>query len=334
MLMEKSFKGKSFLKVSDFTKEELEYLINLAIKLKRDKKAGKEVKQLVGKNIALIFEKTSTRTRCAFEVSGLDQGANISYISSQTSQMRSKESMKDSARVLGRMFDAIGYRGFDQINVEILKDYSKLPVWNGLTTEAHPTQVLGDFMTILEHIGYLEGVKFAYVGDARNNVANSLMIGAAKFGLDFRVVSHSSLFPDKKLVDMANEINKTSGGKLTLTESVELGVKDADVIYTDVWLSMGEDESVWDERIKLLTPYQINSELVKHAQPDYIFMHCLPAYHNLETDVGQEIYAKYGLEAMEVTEEIFEGNHSVVFDEAENRLHTIKAVMVATLGNK
>ena len=325
-------KGKSFLKLLDFSKEELEYLLNLAIKLKEDKKKSMEEKTLIGKNIALIFEKTSTRTRCAFEVAAFDQGANVTYIGPASSQIGDKESIEDTARVLGRFYDGIEYRGYGQEIVEILSEYAGVPIWNGLTTESHPTQILADFLTILEHKKELKGIKLAFLGDGRNNVANSLMIGAAKFGMDFRIVAPKDLFPSEELVNKAKEIANNSGGKITLTDDAESGVKDCDVIYTDVWVSMGEEESVWEKRIKGLMPYQVNNKLVKNAKEDYLFMHCLPAFHDLKTKTGEKIYKKFGISEMEVTNEVFESVNSVVFDEAENRMHTIKAVMVATLG--
>ena len=325
-------KEKSFLKLLDFSKEELEYLLNLAIKLKEDKKNSMEEKTLIGKNIALIFEKTSTRTRCAFEVAAFDQGANVTYIGPASSQIGDKESIEDTARVLGRFYDGIEYRGYGQEIVEILSEYAGVPIWNGLTTESHPTQILADFLTILEHKKELKGIKLAFLGDGRNNVANSLMIGAAKFGMDFRIVAPKDLFPSEELVNIAKEIANNSGGKITLTDDAESGVKDCDVIYTDVWVSMGEEESVWEKRIKDLMPYQVNNKLVKNAKEDYLFMHCLPAFHDLKTKTGEKIYKKFGISEMEVTNEVFESVNSVVFDEAENRMHTIKAVMVATLG--
>ncbi len=325
-------KERSFLKLADFTSEEIYYLIELAKKLKDDKKNRKEEKKLVGKNIALIFEKDSTRTRCAFEVAAYDQGAHVTYLGPTGSQIGKKESIADTARVLGRMYDGIEYRGFEQKIVEDLAKFSGVPVWNGLTNEFHPTQVLADLLTILEHKGQLRGIKIAYLGDGRNNMANSLMIGSAKMGMDFRLVTPKSLFPNGELVEEALEVARDTGAKITLTESVEEGVLDVDVVYTDVWLSMGEPEEVWEKRIKLLKPYQVNKSLMHYAKKDAIFMHCLPAFHNTETSIGTEIYEKFGIDAMEVTEDVFESPQSVVFDESENRMHTIKAVMVATLG--
>lgn len=327
-------KGRSFLKLLDFTTEELQYLLNLAKKLKEDKKNKTEEKKLTGKNIALIFEKTSTRTRCAFEVAAYDQGANVTYIGPSTSQMNDKESIEDTAKVLGRFYDGIEYRGYGQNLVEALAEHSGVPVWNGLTTEFHPTQVLADFLTILEKKGTLKGIKFAYLGDGKNNMASSLMIGAAKFGMDFTIAAPKEYFPDKELAEAALKLAEENGGRVSFTDDRIGGVKDADVIYTDVWVSMGESYDVWDERINRLSYYQVNSELIKHAKPDYLFMHCLPAFHDLNTKVAQEIEKKYGIKEMEVTDEVFRSKNSVVFDEAENRMHTIKAVMVATLGEE
>ena len=325
-------KGKSFLKLLDFTTEELQYLLNLAKKLKEDKKNGTEKKTMTGKNIALIFEKTSTRTRCAFEVGAYDQGANVTYIGPSVSQIGNKESMEDTAKVLGRFYDGIEYRGYGQDLVETLSEYSGVPVWNGLTTEFHPTQILADFLTIFEKKEKLKGIKFAFLGDGKNNMANSLMIGAAKFGMDFRIVAPKEYFPDKELAETALKLAKENGGCISFIDDRIEGVKDADVIYTDVWVSMGEPKEVWKERINRLSYYQVNSELVKYAKKDYLFMHCLPAFHDLNTKVSKEIENEYGLKEMEVTDEIFRSKNSVVFDEAENRMHTIKAVMVATLG--
>ena len=327
-------KGRSFLKLLDFTTEELQYLLNLAKKLKEDKKNKTEEKKLTGKNIALIFEKTSTRTRCAFEVAAYDQGANVTYIGPSTSQMDDKESIEDTAKVLGRFYDGIEYRGYGQNLVEALAEHSGVPVWNGLTTEFHPTQVLADFLTILEKKGTLKEIKFAYLGDGKNNMASSLMIGAAKFGMDFTIVAPKEYFPDKELAETSLKLAEENGGRVSFTDDRIGGVKDADVIYTDVWVSMGESYDVWDERINRLSYYQVNSELVKHAKEDYLFMHCLPAFHDLNTKVAQEIEKKYGIKEMEVANEVFKSKNSVVFDEAENRMHTIKAVMVATLGEE
>ena len=326
-------KGKSFLKLLDFTTEELQYLLDLAKKLKIDKKNGTEKKTMIGKNIALIFEKTSTRTRCAFEVGAYDQGANVTYIGPSASQIGDKESMEDTAKVLGRFYDGIEYRGYGQELVETLAEHSGVPVWNGLTTEFHPTQVLADFLTILEKKGTLKGIKFAYLGDGKNNMASSLMIGAAKFGMDFTIVAPKEYFPDKELAETALKLAEENGGRISFTDDRIGGVKDADVIYTDVWVSMGESYDVWEERIDRLSYYQVNRELIKHAKDDYLFMHCLPAFHDLNTKVAKEIEKKYGIKEMEVTDEVFRSKNSVVFDEAENRMHTIKAVMVATLGD-
>lgn len=325
------FLGRSFLTLLDYTPEEINYLLQLSAELKKAKKDKTETQDLRGKNIVLLFEKDSTRTRCAFEVAGFDQGMNVTYLGPTGSQMGKKESIKDTARVLGRMYDGIEYRGFKQETVDILAAYSGVPVWNGLTDQYHPTQVLADLLTIQEHKGYLKGIKFAYLGDARNNMGNSLMIGCAKMGLDFRAVAPKDLWPNEALVEKCRTIAKETGAKITLTEDVLEGTRGVDVLYTDVWVSMGEDPSVWERRIKELLPYQINRKVMNNADPNAIFMHCLPAFHNLETAVGIDIYQKFGIDAMEVTEDVFESSQSVVFDEAENRLHTIKAVMVATL---
>lgn len=331
-----NLRNRSFLKLLDFTPEEIKFLLDLAIELKKAKYAGTEQQRLKGKNIVLLFEKDSTRTRCAFEVAALDQGAHVTYIGPSGSQMGKKESMKDTARVLGRMYDGIEYRGFSQEIVETLAQYAGVPVWNGLTNEFHPTQILADFMTMMEHSDKpLHQISFAYCGDARNNMGNSLMVGAAKMGMDFRAVAPKSLWPNEDLVNKCREIAKETGAQITLTESVDEGVKGVDFLYTDVWVSMGEPAEVWAERIKLLKPYQVNLEMVKKTgNPKVKFLHCLPSFHNRETTIGEEIYQKFGLEAMEVTDDVFESPMSLVFDEAENRLHTIKAVMVATLGMK
>lgn len=328
-----NLKGRSFLKLLDFTTKELEYMIDLAEELKKLKYAGIKPQNLKGKNIALIFEKPSTRTRCSFVVAAVDEGAHPEYLGKDDIQLGKKESVKDTARVLGRMFDGIEFRGFSHDTVEELAEYAGVPVWNGLTDKFHPTQILADFLTIREHKGYLKGINFVYVGDGRNNMANSLMIGAAKFGMDFRIAAPSSLFPEDELVEEAKKIAEETGAKITFSESVEEAVKDADVVYTDVWVSMGE-EAMYEERINLLKSYQVNSEMMSIADKDAIFMHCLPAFHDLETEVMVDIKEKYGLEELEVTDEVFEGPQSVVFDEAENRMHTIKAIMVATLGNQ
>ena len=325
------FKQKHLLTLLDYSPEEITYLLDLAKKLKQEKKNNIPHKVLQGKNIVLLFEKDSTRTRCAFEVSGYDLGMNVTYIGPTGSQMGKKESIKDTARVLGRMFDGIEYRGFKQETVEILAKYSGVPVWNGLTDLYHPTQILADFLTMQEYKGNLKNLKFAYLGDGRYNMGNSYMIGSAKMGLDFRMVGPKALWPSKELIEKCQEIAKQTGAKLTFTEDVNEGVKDVDVVATDVWVSMGEPDSVWKERIELLTPYQVNSKLMALAKKDAIFLHCLPSFHNLETKVGMEVYEKFGLNGLEVTEDVFEGKQSVVFDEAENRLHTIKAVIYATM---
>ncbi len=328
-----NLKNRHFLTLLDFTPEEIKFLLDLSMSLKKAKYCGTEQQLLKGKNIALIFEKDSTRTRCAFEVAAFDQGAHVTYLGPSGSQFGNKESAKDSARVLGRMYDAIQYRGYGQEIVEELAAYAGVPVWNGLTNEDHPTQILADLLTIIEHINKpLNEVSFVYTGDGRNNMANALMIGAAKMGMDFRIVAPKSLFPVEELVQKCLEIAKETKAKITLTDNIAEGVKDADVIYTDVWVSMGEPAEVWAERIKLLLPYQVNKNMMQLTGKDTtIFMHCLPSFHNPETKMGKDILAKFGIPEMEVTDEVFEGKNSVVFDEAENRMHTIKAVMVATL---
>jgi ornithine carbamoyltransferase len=328
-----NLKNRNFLKELDFTPEEMKFLLTLSADLKAAKYAGTEQQKLKGKNIVLLFEKDSTRTRCAFETAALDQGAHVTYLGPSGSQMGKKESMKDTARVLGRMYDGIEYRGYGQYIVEELGKYAGVPVWNGLTNEFHPTQILADFLTMMEHCDKpLNKMSFAFVGDAKNNVGNSLMVGAAKMGMDFRAGAPKSCQPDKKLVDECLKIAKETGAKITITDDPKVAVKGVDFIYTDVWVSMGEPDNVWIERIKLLKPYQVNARLMKATgNPNTKFLHCLPAFHNRETKVGEEIFQKYGLDGMEVTEDVFESKNSVVFDEAENRLHTIKAVMVATL---
>lgn len=330
-----NLKNRHFLKELDFTPQEIKFLLDLAFELKKAKYAGTEQPRLKGKNIVLLFEKDSTRTRCAFEVAALDQGAHVTYLGPSGSQMGKKESMKDTARVLGRMYDGIEYRGYGQEIVEALAKYSGVPVWNGLTNEFHPTQMLADFMTMMEHTDKpLNKVSFAFLGDAKNNVGNSLMVGAAKMGMDFRAVAPKSCQPAPELVDICREIAEETGARITITDNVEKGVKGCDFLYTDVWVSMGEPAEVWQERINLLQPYQVNSDVVRKTEnPNVKFLHCLPAFHNRETVVGEDIFQKFGLDGMEVTEDVFESPSSIVFDEAENRLHTIKAVMVATLGD-
>jgi ornithine carbamoyltransferase len=329
-----NLRNRSFLKLLDFTPAEIKFLLDLSFDLKKAKYSGTEQLRLTGKNIALIFEKTSTRTRCAFEVAAHDQGAHVTFLDPVSSQIGHKESVKDSARVLGRMFDGIEYRGHGQKIVEELAEYSGVPVWNGLTNEYHPTQVLADLMTMIEHCDKpLSQMKFCYLGDARNNMGNSLMVGCAKMGIDFRAAAPEACQPAADLVRTCREIAGATGAKITITGDLALAVKDADFLYTDVWVSMGEPASVWEERIKLLKPYQINSKVMKlTGNPKVKFLHCLPAFHNRDTKVGEETYQKFGLESMEVTEEVFESAASIVFDQAENRVHTIKAVMVATLG--
>jgi len=329
-----NLRNRSFLTLLDFSTKEIQFMLDLSTELKRAKYAGTEQQKLKGKNIALLFEKDSTRTRCAFEVAAYDQGAHVTYLGPSGSQMGKKESIPDTARVLGRMFDGIEYRGYSQKTVEDLAKYSGVPVWNGLTDADHPTQVLADFLTAKEHLDKpYNKMVFVYSGDGRNNVANALMIGAAKMGMDFRMVSPKSLFPAKDLLDKCLAVAEETGAKITCTDNIAEGVKGADVIYTDVWVSMGEPDSVWEERINLLKPFQVNMEMLKMTgNPNVLFEHCLPAFHDLKTTVGKDIYNKFGLNEMEVTDEVFESKHSVVFDEAENRMHTIKAVMVATLG--
>jgi ornithine carbamoyltransferase len=330
-----NLRNRHFLKELDFTPQELHYLLKLSADLKSAKYAGIEEQRLKGKNIVLIFEKASTRTRCAFEVAAYDQGAHVTYLEPSGSQLGSKESLEDTARVLGRMYDGIEYRGFGQERVELLAKYAGVPVWNGLTNEFHPTQILADLLTMMEHCDKpLEQVKLAYLGDARYNMGNSLLIGAAKMGMDFRVVAPKSVQPAPALVETARKIAGETGAKITLTDDLDSGVKDCDFIETDVWVSMGEPPEVWEERIRLLSPYQVNATVMKKTgNPQVKFLHCLPAFHNRKTKIGEEIFQKYNLAAMEVAEEVFESSASVVFDEAENRVHTIKAVMVATLGS-
>lgn len=330
-----NLKNKSFLTLLDYTPQEIRYLLQLATDLKKAKRAGYEQPRMTGKNIALIFEKSSTRTRCAFEVAAYDQGAKVTYLGPSGSQIGVKESMKDTARVLGRMYDGIEYRGYGQQIVNELAEFAGVPVWNGLTNEFHPTQILADFLTMMEHTSKdLSEVKFAYLGDARNNMGNSLMVGAAKLGMDFRAAAPTQCQPKQKLQERCQAIADETGGKILITESVEEAVKDCDFIYTDVWVSMGEPDEAWEERIKLLKPYQVNKEVMEMTGNKNVkFLHCLPSFHNCETQVGQEINNKFGLTAMEVTDDVFESEASIVFDEAENRMHTIKAVMVATLGS-
>lgn len=330
-----SLKNRHFLTLLDFTPKEINYLLDLAASLKAAKYTGTEQQRLKEKNIALIFEKSSTRTRCSFEVAAYDQGAHVTYLGSTGSQIGNKESIKDTARVLGRMFDGIEYRGFEQEIVENLAKYAGVPVWNGLTNEFHPTQILADFLTMTEYIQKpLNEVKFCYLGDARFNMANSLMIGGVKMGMDTRIAAPQRYHPDKQLVEKCNTIASRTNAKLLISENIEEAVKEADFLYTDVWVSMGEPESVWEERINALMPYQVNNKILDlTGNPNVKFLHCLPAFHNRETKVGEEIFQKFGIDSMEVTDEVFESETSIVFDESENRLHTIKAVMVATLGN-
>ncbi len=327
-----NLKGRNFLKLMDYEPEEILYLVDLASELKDKKKKGIPHDTLKGKNIALIFEKTSTRTRCSFEVAGYDLGMNVTYLDPACSQIGKKESIADSARVLGRMYDGIEYRGYGQDIVEELARYAGVPVWNGLTNEFHPTQMLADLLTMREHFGNLNDIRFVYMGDARYNMGNSLMITSAKLGFDFVACTSPKYYPDRKLVDYANEVAAKTGAKITLTDNVKEACKGADVIYTDVWVSMGEPEEIWAERINDLKPFQVRKECFDNASDRAIFMHCLPAFHDLKTLIGQQVYEKFKMAELEVTDEVFEGPRSVVFDEAENRMHTIKAVMKATLG--
>lgn len=327
-----NLKGRSFLKLLDFTPEEILYLVDLAAELKDKKKKGiRHTDMHDGKNIALIFEKTSTRTRCSFEVAAHDLGMGTTYLDPKASQIGKKESIVDTAKVLGSMFDGIEYRGFEQTIVEDLAKYSGVPVWNGLTNEFHPTQMLADVLTIREKLGRIKGVKLTYMGDARYNMGNSLMVVCAKLGMHFTACTSKEYFPEQELVNKCLEVAKETGATITLTESVEEGTKDADVVYTDVWVSMGEPDEIWKERIEALLPYQVNAKAMSYAKKDAIFMHCLPAFHDLNTEVGRAVYEKFGLAELEVTDEVFQSPQSVVFDEAENRMHTIKAIMAATL---
>lgn len=326
-----NLRGRNFLTLKDFSPEEIEYLIDLSAELKHKKKQGIAHDELKGKNIVLIFEKTSTRTRCSFEVAAHDLGMHVTYLDPSGSQIGKKESIRDTARVLGRMYDGIEYRGYGQKIVEELAAYAGVPVWNGLTNEFHPTQMIADMLTVKEKLGRLRGVKFVYMGDARYNMGNSLMVACAKLGMDFVACTSKAFFPEQELVDYCKDVAKETGATITLTEDVSAGTKDADVIYTDVWVSMGEPDEVWAERIKALLPYQVNQKVMDNAKDTAIFMHCLPAFHDLETTIGKQIHDKFGLTEMEVTDEVFEGSQSVVFDEAENRMHSIKAVMYATL---
>lgn len=324
--------GRHFLKLLDYTPEEITYMVDVAEKLKAMKKADEPMDVLRGKNIALIFEKTSTRTRCSFEVAASDLGMGSTYLSPSVSQMGKKESIADTARVLGRMYDGIEYRGYGQEIVDELAKYAGVPVWNGLTNEFHPTQMLADLLTIREHFGYLKGIKVAYMGDARYNMGNSWMVTCAKMGMHFVACTTKDYFPDPKLVQECEEIAKTTGGSITLTEDAMEGTKGANVVYTDVWVSMGEPAEIWAQRIKDLSPYQVNRKIMENAGENAVFMHCLPAFHDLKTEIGKEISKQFGMDELEVTDEVFESPASVVFDEAENRMHTIKAVMAVTLG--
>lgn len=330
-----NLRNRNFVKLLDFTPEEIKFLLKLSASLKAAKYGGYEQKRLEGKEIAIIFEKTSTRTRISFEVAAYDEGAHVTYLGPSGSQIGYKESMKDTARVLGRVFDGIEYRGFAQATAEELAEYAGVPVWNGLTDEFHPTQILADVLTMMEHSDKtLSQIAYCYLGDARNNMGNSLMVGGCKLGMDVRLCAPKHLWPQEDLVDTCRNIASQTGACLTLTESIDEGVKDADFLYTDVWVSMGEADSVWEERIKELRPYQVNMDVIKKTgNPTVKFMHCLPAFHNRETEIGEQVYQKFGLDGIEVSDAVFESEHSIVFDQAENRLHTIKAVMVATIGD-
>ena len=329
-----NIRGRNYLKLLDYTPEEIRYLLDVAKQFKAMKRNGVPHRYLEGKNIVLLFEKTSTRTRCSFEVAGRDLGMGVTYLDPGSSQMGKKESIADTARVLGRMYDGIEYRGFDQKIVEELAAYAGVPVWNGLTDQFHPTQMLADLLTLEEKFGYLKGLNFTYFGDARNNMGNSLMVACAKMGVNFTACAPKELFPAEELVQEAKKIAAENGCTIRLTEDVDEGARDADAIYTDIWVSMGEPDSVWETRIKLLRKYQVNAAVMAKAKPTAIFMHCLPSFHDTKTTIGAQIAEKFGITEMEVTDEVFESNRSVVFDEAENRMHTIKAVMAATLGAK
>jgi len=327
-----NLRGRNFLKLLDFTPAEIRYLIDLSKDLKALKRAGIPHDRLKGKNIVLLFEKTSTRTRCSFEVAGHDLGMGVTFLNADSSQVGKKESIKDTARVLGRMFDGIEYRGFEQSIVEELATYAGVPVWNGLTDEFHPTQMIADLLTIEEKFGKLKGINFTYMGDARNNLGNSLMVACAKMGMNFTACAAKEVFPSEELVKTCKEIAQETGGSITLTEAVKEGTKNADVIYTDIWVSMGEPEEIWESRLNLLKPYQVNKAVMENAAPNAVFMHCLPSYHDLNTDVGRKVCEKFGMKELEVTDEVFEGKQSIVFDQAENRMHSIKAIMLATIG--
>ncbi|MBR2708123.1 MAG: ornithine carbamoyltransferase [Bacilli bacterium] len=326
-----NLKGRNFLKLLDYTEDEIRYLLELSKVFKEKKHAGEPHEYLKGKNIVLLFEKTSTRTRCAFEVAGRDLGMGVTYLDPGSSQMGKKESIEDTAKVLGRMYDGIEYRGFDQTIIEELAKNAGVPVWNGLTTEFHPTQMLADLLTIEENFGHLEGINLVFMGDARNNVANSLLVASAKMGLNFTVVAPKELWPEEKLVEECKLIAQNHNSKINMTEDPIEGTKNANVIYTDVWVSMGEPDEIWEKRIKLLKPYQVNNQIIENASNDVIFLHCLPSFHDLNTTIGKEIYEKFGLKEMEVTDEVFKSEKSKVFDEAENRMHTIKAVIYASM---
>lgn len=328
-----SLKGRNFLKLLDFSNEEIRHLLELSKKFKYMKRNNIPHKYLEGKNIVLLFEKTSTRTRCSFEVAGLDLGMGVTYLDAQSSQMGKKESIEDTAKVLGRLYDGIEYRGFGQDIVEQLAKYAGVPTWNGLTNEFHPTQMIGDLLTIEEHFGYLKGLNLTFVGDGRNNVANSLMVACAKMGINYTCLAPAELFPNASLIETCKQIAEENNATITITSDVKEGVNNANVIYTDVWVSMGEPDEIWEKRINLLKPYQVNKELMDMANPNCIFLHCLPSFHDLNTTIGKDIYNKFGLKEMEVTDEVFNSPKSLVFEEAENRMHTIKAIMYATMAD-
>lgn len=328
-----SLKGRNFLKLLDFSNEEIRHLLELSKKFKYMKRNNIPHKYLEGKNIVLLFEKTSTRTRCSFEVAGLDLGMGVTYLDAQSSQMGKKESIEDTAKVLGRLYDGIEYRGFGQDIVEQLAKYAGVPIWNGLTNEFHPTQMIGDLLTIEEHFGYLKDLNLTFVGDGRNNVANSLMVACAKMGINYTCLAPAELFPNASLIETCKQIAEENNATITITSDVKEGVNNANVIYTDVWVSMGEPDEIWEKRINLLKPYQVNKELMDMANPNCIFLHCLPSFHDLNTTIGKDIYNKFGLKEMEVTDEVFNSPKSLVFEEAENRMHTIKAIMYATMAD-
>lgn len=329
-----NLKGRNFLKLLDYTEEEIRHLIDLSKKFKYMKRNNIPHKYLKGKNIALLFEKTSTRTRCSFEVAGFDLGMNVTYLDANSSQMGKKESIEDTSKVLGRLYDGIEYRGYGQTIVETLAEHAGVPVWNGLTTEFHPTQMIGDLLTIEEHFGHLKGLNFTYVGDGRNNVANSLMVACAKMGINYTCLAPSELYPEEKLIETCRAIAEKNECKINITNNLEEGARNADIIYTDVWVSMGEPEEMWIKRINMLKEYQVNDNMMNMTNPNSIFLHCLPSFHDLNTTIAKDIHSKYGLTEMEVTDSVFRSSKSLVFEEAENRMHTIKAIMYATMSDE